>query len=381
MTEYARQDVLNALEQVAQYGTAPKGYASMLDVGTAPFIEYFDREVLQGLLGGGGATCKIVAGPYGSGKTHLLDLLHEVALNRGLAVVRTDLSQALGLEDWRILTRHILENIEATVGRATVRSLSGVLTAMTRVGSVEPGMLFGAPLPHPGFVRAMTIAVTDDRLRPGAAELLGQYLGGEPIPAKEFVSYGIRGIKNPLSTRNAESVLRTVVAGLHRLGLPGVLLLFDENEKTFNIPRGHVPTRVSAGANLLRRLIDATAGGQVPGLAVVMTVLPTFVDTCAAAYAALGQRLQLHRAGNDGAWRWPYLGIEAIAPEMPPEAFVQQLSGRLTLLVQQQGVRKPALSKAMSTRGLDVLGHHAGQDYRRYVSKALALIALKELEQ
>ena len=71
----------------------------------------------------------------------------------------------------------------------------------------------------------------------------------------------------------------------------------------------------------------------------------------------------------------------AIAPEMPPEAFVERLSDRLTLLVQQQGVRKPALSKAMSTKGLDVLSGHAGQDYRRYVSKALALIALRELEQ
>src|SRR5437867_578526 len=120
MKNYAREDVVNALEQVAQYGTAPKGYAGMLDVGTTPFIEYVDREVIQGLLASGGATCKIVAGPYGSGKSHLLDLLHELALRRGLAVVRTDLSQALGLEDWRILTRHILENVEATVAGDTV---------------------------------------------------------------------------------------------------------------------------------------------------------------------------------------------------------------------------------------------------------------------
>ena len=39
------------------------------------------------------------------------------------------------------------------------------------------------------------------------------------------------------------------------------------------------------------------------------------------------------------------------------------------------------MSDAMLSHGRDVLKRHAGQDYRRYVSKALALIALRELEQ
>ena len=74
--------ILNALEQVAQYGTAPRGAAAFLDVGSAGFVDYFESEIIDDLLGSGGATCKMVAGAYGSGKTHLLDLLGDVALRR-----------------------------------------------------------------------------------------------------------------------------------------------------------------------------------------------------------------------------------------------------------------------------------------------------------
>src|SRR5262245_12785690 len=120
-------EVLNALEQIAQHGTAPRRAAAVVDVGSSEFLKYFETEITNGLLASGGATCKVIAGSYGSGKTHLLDLLEDQALRGGLLVVRTDLSQALDLTSWRALTRHILENLECDVNGVAVKSLPGIL--------------------------------------------------------------------------------------------------------------------------------------------------------------------------------------------------------------------------------------------------------------
>src|SRR5260370_396135 len=113
---------------------------------------------------------------------------------------------------------------EARTGGTVVQSLPSILHALKRTGRVEPSMLGGLPLPHAGFVRAMAKCVSEERLSVGAHDCLKEYLSGEAVSAKTFASYGIKGIKNSLSRRNSESVLRTVIGGLHRLGVPGILL-------------------------------------------------------------------------------------------------------------------------------------------------------------
>jgi hypothetical protein len=111
-----------ALEQVAQYGVLGHTAAELLDVGTGPFLAYIEREVFGDLVAQGGATCRFFEGSYGSGKTHLLRLLGDRAAARGLAVVQTELSRDLGLEDWSLITRHILERVEVTRSAATPAS-------------------------------------------------------------------------------------------------------------------------------------------------------------------------------------------------------------------------------------------------------------------
>jgi hypothetical protein len=349
-------------------------------VGSAGFVEYFESEIIDDLLGSGGATCKMVAGAYGSGKTHLLDLLGDVALRRGLAIVRTDLTQALDLTSSRILTKHILQNIEAHVDGALMTGLPNIIQARSD-SELNPAVgTTGLPLPHPGFGRAIHLIATAGTRSYVQRELINEYLRGDSIPAREFASVGLKGIKNPLSERNAESVLRTTVSALHRLGLPGVLFLFDENEKTFTWSRGPAPARVKKGANFLRRFIDATAGGRLPGAAAVFTVLPTFLDCAMQAYAALGQRLQTPPPESGaGAWRWPFLPIEAVAPSVGPEEFVSLLSVRLAGMALQLGTTKPGLEPSLRAQGLSVLERHAGQEYRRFVGKALAVGTLKAI--
>ena len=239
-----RDEILDALEQLAQFGVPSAGAAALFDVGTTRFLEYFEEEVFDALISNGGSTCKIFEGAYGSGKTHLLQLLEDSALERGMAVVRTDLSQALNLEDWNLITRHVLQNIEWKSPRGIVRSLPRILDTVRRESWANIGALKNGALPHAGFARAMSLMCSPDLLRHDGRRLLAQYLEGEKVSATSLKADGIVGVKHPLSRRNAELVLKTVLAGLHRLGLPGSLLLFDETEKTFAFRRSQPSKKV-----------------------------------------------------------------------------------------------------------------------------------------
>ena len=85
--------------------------SARIDVGSGPYLEFFERELLEGFVELGGATCRLYEGEYGGGKTHLLQLLEDAALDRGAAVARADLSQDLHLSDWRGLVQHVLSNV------------------------------------------------------------------------------------------------------------------------------------------------------------------------------------------------------------------------------------------------------------------------------
>jgi len=374
-----RDNIIDALEQLAQYGVPGRGAARLLDVGNARFLRYFDLEVLDELVCRGGATCKVFEGAYGSGKTHLLQLLHDLALAKGMAVVRTDLSQALSLEDWRLITQHILQHIEVQTASGPVTSLPKILETLGRGGLLKTNELNGINLPHQGFARAISLLSEPSALPPNARFVLSRFLLGDRVNAGDLKAIGAAGVKHPLSSRNAELVAKTVFAALFRLGVPGTLLLFDENERTFVFSRSVPPRRVLLGANLLRRLIDASASGYLVATAAVFAVIPGFVENCAVAYPALGQRLRLARDDRAAGWRSPVIHLEAVSTEPDPDAFLSGLLGRVSALLQHCGRPLNGKQRDFESAGRRVLAQNAGSGYRRDLVKLIATMTLQQL--
>ncbi len=249
--------IRGALEQVAQHGVLGDADPRIVDAGTSDFLAYFEREILDDLIERGGATCRFFEGSYGAGKTHLLRLLSELALDRGMAMVQTDLSQDLGLDDWYPITKYILQNLEVRLDGEQVRGLPRILDGLREAGRADLAAFKDAQLPHAGFRNAMLRAVTE----PAVSVLLVRYLLGEKVGTGQLQLVGIAGVKDPLSRRNAELVLATVAGGLFRLGLPGTMLLFDENERTLVSGRANPSNKLRIAANLMRRLIDGCTEG------------------------------------------------------------------------------------------------------------------------
>ena len=182
----------------------------------------------------------------------------------------------------------------------------------------------------------------------------------------------------PLSERNAEQVLSTISNALVALGLPGVVLMFDENEHSFLTQSEYVSRKVQTSANLIRRLIDACAMGDLRGVLVVFAVLPGFLRRCAHAYQALGQRLERPDRGEDAlAWRWPVVDVSDLCGDMSEERFADRAIGRMYDLANTNGFAPSDLRAEMSREARRVLESQASSGFRRPLMKVLAEIALR----
>lgn len=361
-------DLIEALETLAQFGVPRHGTASLVDVGSGPYLDFVRDELLDGYVGMGGSAIRIIEGQYGAGKTHILQLIEELALESGYVATRTDLSEAVGFDVPRVLVKYLLQSVTVASDQGPAKGLSAVVRHLGE----DPGTVG----PHAGFAHAMHYMAVD----PGAASStsLRRFLGGERVTVAELRSQGFRGVKNPLSERNAELVLRTVTAGLQRTGAAGTVMLFDETEPT--LARAvSVSRRQLAAANLLRRMIDQAAAGVLVGTLVVFAVLPGFIESCARAYPALGQRLAATRTPSSNPWRSPMVAVDAISTARSREQFLEAAVQRFLDLGARLGVPAASVSSALYAEGQIALAENAGAGYRRDLVRRLANVVLAEV--
>ena len=372
-------DVLDALRCVASFGI-PGRHAALLDVGSSEYVKYFEGEVLDALVQAGGSTCRFLEGAYGSGKTHLIRLMCEAALERGLAVAEAELSRNLSLENWHGITQFVLQKIRVRADGRTVQSLPKILEFIAERGFRADG-LSRVPVPHPGFRQGMALYLQPDLLSTQGRRLLKRYLMGERVSVVDLRRLGIRGVKAPLSKRNAEHVMNTVATTLHAFGVPGTLLAFDENEQTLATNNSYrVPRRIHVAANLVRRLVDACPTGRVRGLVAVFAVLPGFVRQCASVYPALGQRLARPTVLKRHSWRSPVVFVSETSSIGSPEEFLEAAVNLFAELAACVDPGTDGLPRLLTEAGDQVLLLHAGEGYRRPLMKALADRTLAHLE-
>jgi len=384
----ARSDgdaIRDALEQIAQYGVLGDANPWLIDVGSDAFISCFEREILDDLVQHGGSTCRFFEGSYGAGKTHLLRLLGETARARGMVTARMDLTHEIGLDDWRLIAEYVLSNLEVTIGDVAARGLPDILSALAASGEANIEALRAAHLAHTGFQAAMIRAAT---ATPSATRamppVLRSYLLGSRVSLSALKHGGVRGVKAPLVPKNAEQVLSTVLGGLFHLGLPGTLLLFDENESSLFSKRAIAPRKLQAAANIMRRLIDGCTTGELVGTVAVFAVLPGFLDSCAQQYPALGQRLEMPRRVSEPSWRWPIMPVTSATSLPEPEDFLEAMLGHFQQMLQDSGcdlARVERVVDQMSAEGETLLASQAGSGYRRPLMKHLATLALGVMEE
>ncbi|WPX07812.1 BREX system ATP-binding domain-containing protein [Caldicellulosiruptor danielii] len=290
-----KDNLISSLHNIAHSGTDDIEIADLIDVGNKDYMDYLENEVIENLIAKGGATCKFIEGAYGAGKTHLLNLIYKKALEKGMLVACTNLDSAISLTDWKLVVEYILENVEFRYEDITIKSLPEILAFAGEylVDSEQKKILKSTQLPSNSFKNAILLALNKRVLSSRTWEVIREYLIGRKVNVQTFKSLGITDIRASLSKSNAEYILKTILSSLHILGFKGVVLLFDENERTLSGFGERISRRNQLAANLMRRLVDSCSNGTLEGVLIVFSVLPDFISQVANRYEALAQRLQI----------------------------------------------------------------------------------------
>lgn len=300
---HARQIV----EVLGSSGTPPVRGVQHFNVGNRSLLDALDHYYLSSYLQDGGAAFKLVVGDYGSGKSHFLYCLRDIAWSRGFAVAKVELSpvetpyndqkavyaavarQLIWHEedeetsDEMGLPRFLEGTLERFVGGAT--SLE-TLTEPTYLGLVET--VEASAIDAPAFSAAV-LAYFEAIVRDQAArrESLRRWLLAEDTTPDDTKILRELGVTGKITRPNAFRMLRSLAQTVRALSYSGLLLLFDEVDRMSSI--GGKAEKLAT--DNLREVIDRCQG-ELPGAMFIYAVPPQFLSDVVPRYPALQQRIR-----------------------------------------------------------------------------------------
>jgi hypothetical protein len=267
------------------------------------------RELLAGHIAEGWSSFKLVVGGYGTGKTHFLYHLRQLAWELGfvtcyvslrhdespfhqLDLVAAALTKSISrpltreellsgneegmeafLKGWYARERALLEEAEVSP-----KDLGGALEARARqsVEGVENRNFAAA-------IRSAMRAMHEER-----DEDLDEVLGWFDR-AFDSTAHGKLGIRRPIDRRDAFPTIRSLVHWVRNIGHPGLVFLLDEAEQTPSLSS----RQKDAILKNLREWIDLASDARFRGVLTVYAVPnENLFEGAGDVYEALKQRIQ-----------------------------------------------------------------------------------------
>ena len=295
------------IEVLGSSGTPPAKGVQYFNVGNHSLLDALDTYYLASYLQDGGATYKMVVGDYGSGKSHFLYCLRDMAWTRGFAVSKVDLSPVeTPYNDQRLVYAAVAHNLiwhesdeevadqqgltyflEGTLRRIVGAELDlETLTHPNYRGLIDT--LEATPIDSLAFKSAI-IAYLEALVRDQAERLdaLARWLTGEATTPADGKVLRETGVTGKITRTNAFSMLRSLTQIIRALSYSGLLLLFDEVDRMASI--GGRAEKLAT--DNLREVIDRSRD-ELPGAMFVYAVPPQFINDVVPRYPALQQRIR-----------------------------------------------------------------------------------------
>jgi hypothetical protein len=295
------------IETLGSSGTPPTRGVQYFNVGNHSLLNALDEFYLSSYLQEGGAAYKMVVGDYGSGKSHFLYCLRDMAWSRGFVVSKVDLSPVeTPYNDQRLVYAAVARNIiwheandEVSDEKGLSRFLAGTLQ---RVVGDELSL---DTLTHPnyrGLVDTLEATVIDSAAYKNAVlayldalvheqeerqEAIDRWLIGESPASEDMRLLREAGVTGRISRTNAFTMLRSLVQTVRALSYSGLALLFDEVDRMSSI--GGKAEKLAT--DNLREVIDRCRD-ELPGALFVYAVPPQFINDVVPRYPALQQRVR-----------------------------------------------------------------------------------------
>lgn len=295
------------IEVLGSSGTPPAKGVEYFNVGNDSLLGALDEFYFSSYLQDGGAAYKLVVGDYGSGKSHFLYCLRDIAWRRGFAVVKVDLSPVeTPYNDQRLIYAAVARNLIWHEADETVSDETGLPSFLE--GTLE--RIVGEPpsldtLTHPNYgalvdtVEAATIdspiyrtailAYLDARIRQQEERLdsLTRWLLAETTTLVDTKILREIGVTGKIARANAFRMLRSLVQAVRAMSYSGLVLLFDEVDRMASI--GGKAEKLAT--DNLREVIDRCRD-ELPGAMFVYAVPPQFINEVVPRYPALQQRVR-----------------------------------------------------------------------------------------
>lgn len=295
------------IEVLGSAGAPPSRGVHYFNVGNHSLLDALDKFYLSSYLQDGGAAYKMVVGDYGSGKSHFLYCLRDLAWNRGFAVVKVDLSPVeTPYNDQRLVYAAVAQNLiwhETDEAISDQKGLPIFLEgALARMVGDE---LTLSALNHPnyrGLVDTLEASSIDnlayknailaylDAILRGQEErrdALTRWLTGEVTTPADTVLLREVGVTGKITRTNAFAMLRSLVQTIRALSFSGLILLFDEVDRMASI--GGKAEKLAT--DNLREVIDRCRD-ELPGAMFVYAAPPQFINDIVPRYPALQQRVR-----------------------------------------------------------------------------------------
>lgn len=294
------------VEVLGSTGTPPARGVQHFNVGNRSLLDALDQYYFSSYLQDGGGAYKMIIGDYGSGKSHFLYCLRDLAWSRGFAVAKVDLSPVeTPYNDQRLVYAAVARNLiwheeeeEISDEQGLTRFLEGTLQRFVGPPTLET-------LSHAnytGLVDTLEAAAVDSLAYKNAVlgyfdalirghesrlESLTRWLMGSTTTPDDTKILREIGVTGKITRPNAFRMLRSLVQVIRALSYSGLILLFDEVDRMASI--GGKAEKLAT--DNLREVIDRTRD-DLPGGMFVYAVPPQFINDVVPRYPALQQRVR-----------------------------------------------------------------------------------------
>ncbi|HRE48534.1 MAG TPA: DUF2791 family P-loop domain-containing protein [Aggregatilineales bacterium] len=299
------------IEVLGQSGTPLGRGVSYYNVGNESILDALDKHYLSSYLADGGAVFKLVVGDYGSGKSHFLYCLRDLAWARNFVVSKVDLSpkecpyddqkRVYGAvasamirhnsegddDDERGITRFIEGTLRRIVSPHGMNLYDEAVLSLPDIQALRQTLLT-TPSDSLSYHKAI-IGYVDALLGNGEVKLdaLQRWLHGEESSPDDMKELRQIGVTEKITKNNAFKMLRSLCQMVRVFGCNGLALLFDEGDRMLSLSG----KAEKAATDNLREVIDRCRD-DLPGTLFVYAVPPDFIHNVIPKYPALQQRVQ-----------------------------------------------------------------------------------------
>lgn len=306
----SRAEAQHIVRKLGESGIPPTRGLEAYTVGLDSMLKTIEDEYLKGYLPNGGSSFKLVVGEYGSGKSHFLFRVRDIAWKNGYVVSRSELSpkecpydnqlkvyQAVinnlifhdpdpNVEDTHGIESFLenyFHNTLRTIGIEQMRNSMGELDLRVKLW-LDTALRYKVESPsfrHAIYFYLLAVAEENEYKK----RLIGAWLRGETVALKELRAFSIT---EKIDKSVAFKMLRSLAQLIHELGFSGLVLLFDEGDRMVSISSAKAE---KTACDNLREVVDRCAGESLPGTLFMYAVPPYFVTNIAPQYEALSQRI------------------------------------------------------------------------------------------